>query len=241
MTSSLEKHFFNYIVENHNRKFYELVKPHFFKNSDIQFVYGSIRDFLLENREAPKPSPKQILEIVKLCDKNDIISKEILKSILKHDLDSLDIKNFVEPKLQSWILINRLKTGTVDIVDEARRFDEISDFDEAVDVADKIRGIIEGVSQTNFIDDTDDLGSDFDDPESHYQDSSRYKVKSGFETMDHILGGGWDIQTLNVIMAETNQGKCCISDTYININNGNEKLIKIGSLFSKISKGTHNI
>jgi KaiC/GvpD/RAD55 family RecA-like ATPase len=45
---------------------------------------------------------------------------------------------------------------------------------------------------------------DFDDAEDHVQDSSKYKVKCGFETIDH---GGWDISTLNVIMAQTNGGK----------------------------------
>ena len=62
------------------------------------------------------------------------------------------------------------------------------------------------MSSLSFIQD-DDLGSDFDDAENHIQDSSKFKVRCGFETIDHMLGGGWDIQTLNVIMAETNGGK----------------------------------
>jgi hypothetical protein len=60
------------------------------------------------------------------------------------------------------------------------------------------------MSSTNFVQD-DDMGSDFDD-EDHVQDSSKYKVKCGFETIDHMLSGG-DISTLNVIMAQTNGGK----------------------------------
>jgi hypothetical protein len=44
---------------------------------------------------------------------------------------------------------------------------------------------------TNFVQD-DDMGSDFDDAEDHVQDSSKYKVKCGFETIDHMLSG-WDI------------------------------------------------
>ena len=39
------------------------------------------------------------------------------------------------------------------------------------------------------------------------QDHSAIKVKSGYECIDHILGGGWDISTLNMIMGETNSGK----------------------------------
>jgi replicative DNA helicase len=144
--------------------------------------------------------------MVTLEDKEGVITKEILKSILTENLAEYDEKNFIEPKFNAWVLTNRIKTGTVDIIDETRNFDNISDFDKAIEAADRIRNIVDEMSSTNFVDD-DDLGSDFDEPELHVQDSSRFKVKSGFETLDHILGGGWDIATLNCIMAETNNGK----------------------------------
>ena len=99
------------------------------------------------------------------------------------------------------------------------------------------------MSKTDFVND-DDLGSDFDDPEHHVQDSSRFKIRSGFDTIDHMLGGGWDISTLNVIMAETNNGKCTFLDTEIivrNIKFGNKKTVSIGSIFTKISQGDYDI
>jgi replicative DNA helicase len=143
---------------------------------------------------------------VTLEDKNGIITKDILKSILTVNLDEYDEKNFIEPKFNAWILTNRVKAGTVDIIDETRNIDTISDFEKAIEAADRIKSIVDDMSSTNFVDD-DDMGSDFDEPELHVQDNSRFKVKSGFETLDHILGGGWDISTLNCIMAMTNGGK----------------------------------
>jgi len=204
MTSSLEKVFFNYILKY--KKYFEIVRPYFFRNSDIQFVYGVIRDYMLKNTEAQIPTPRQILDMITLEDKEGVITKEILKSILTDTLKDYDEKNFIEPKFNTWILTNRIKTGTVDIIDETRNFDNISDFDKAIEAADRIRSMVDEMSSTNFVDD-DDLGSDFDEAELHIQDSSRFKVQSGFETLDHILGGGWDIATLNCIMAETNNGK----------------------------------
>ncbi len=59
-----------------------------------------------------------------------------------------------------------------------------------------------------------------------------------------MLGGGWDISTLNVIMAETNNGKCCYYDTKIKVKNKkNDKIIyiDINTLFSKVSKGCDDI
>ena len=204
MTPQLEKVFFNFILKN--KKFFDIVKPYFFRNSEIQFVYGVIRNYIINNNDTQVPSPRQILDMVALEDKEGNITKEILKSILNVDLKEYDEKNFIEPKFNAWILSNRLKTGTVDIIDETRNLDNISDFEKAVEAANRIKSIVNEMSSTNFIQD-DDLGSDFDDAENHVQDSSKFKVKCGFESIDHMLGGGWDISTLNVIMAETNNGK----------------------------------
>jgi replicative DNA helicase len=204
MNSSLEKLFFAYIKEN--KKYFDIVQPHFFRNSQIQFVYNVIRNYILKKTDAGVPSPKQILDMISLEDKEGLITKDILKSILQVNMEEYDEKNFIEPKFHAWILTNRLKTGTVDIIDETRNFDGISDFEKAVEAAGRIKSIVDDMSSTNFIHD-DDMGSDFDDPEVHVQDSSKYKVKTGFQSIDHMLGGGWDIQTLNVLMGMTNAGK----------------------------------
>ena len=203
-TPQLEKVYFNYILNN--KKFFQVVKPFFFRNSEIQFVYGVIRNYMLTGSDPKIPTPRQILDMVSLEDKEGIITKSILKSILQVDLKEYDEKNFIEPQFNGWVLSNRLKTGTVDIIDETRNLDSISNFDKAIEAANKIKFIVDEMSSLNFVQD-DDLGSDFDEPENHVQDSSKHKVKSGFETIDHMLGGGWDIQTLNVVMAETNGGK----------------------------------
>jgi replicative DNA helicase len=204
MTPQLEKVFFNFILKY--RKYFDIVKPYFFRNSEIQFVYGVVRNYIVNSSDTQVPTPRQILDMVNLEDKEGIITKEILKSILQVDLKEYDEKNFIEPKFNAWILSNRLKTGTVDIIDETRNLDTISDFEKAVEAADRIKAIVDEMSSTNFVQD-EDMGADFDDPEQHVQDSSKFKIKSGFETLDHMLGGGWDIQTLNCIMAETNNGK----------------------------------
>ena len=109
MTPQLEKVFLNYILKT--KKYFELVKPYFFRNSEIQFVYGIVREYMLKSSEAATPTPRQILDMVSLEDKDGIITKEILKSILQVDLKEYDEKNFIEPKFNAWVLSNRLKTG----------------------------------------------------------------------------------------------------------------------------------
>jgi len=204
MTISLEKIFFAYILKN--KRYFDIVEPYFFKNSEIQFVYNVLNEYLKKNTEAEIPSPKQILEMIQLEDRDGLITKEILKSLLTVNLTDYDEPNFVLPKLNAWILSNRLKSGTVDIIDETRNLDTINDYEDVILAANKIRTIVDQMSKTDFVND-DDMGADFDDVEMHVQDSSKYKIKSGFDTIDHMLGGGWDISTLNVLMAETNNGK----------------------------------
>lgn len=240
MTAQLEKVFFNYILKN--KKYYSIVKPYFFRNSEIQFVYDVLRNYILNSTENKVPTPRQILDMVTLEDKKGIITKDILKSILKTNLDDYSEKDFILPRFNGWILSNRLKTGTVDVIEETRNLENISDFEQAISSANKIKTIIDEMSSTKFVQD-DDLGSDFDDPQNHVQDSSKYKIPSGFETIDHMLGGGWDIQTLNILMAETNAGKCTFFDTIITIKDKDGNLIKdkIGSIFSRIRKGHNNI
>lgn len=213
MTPQLEKVFFTYILKN--KKYYDIVKPFFFRNSEIQLVYEVIRDYMLESTDDKPPSNRQILDMVNLEDKEGIVTKPILKSILSVDLEEYSEKDFILPKFNGWVLSNRLKVGTVDVIDQTRDLEGIADFDRAAESAEKIKQIVDEMSSTKFIQD-DDLGSDFDDPENHVQDSSKYKVPSGFDSIDHMLGGGWDIQTLNVIMAQTNGGKCFLGNTKLN-------------------------
>ena len=102
MTISLEKIFFAYILTN--KKYFEIVEPFYIKNIEIQFVYNIIRKYMLKNLEADIPTPKQILEMVQLEDKEGIITKEILKAILTTTLKDYDEANFIIPKLNAWIL-----------------------------------------------------------------------------------------------------------------------------------------
>jgi hypothetical protein len=217
MSVSLEKIYFNWILNN--RKFFDIVEPHFFKNTEIKFCYGILRNYFLKDPTVKIPSPKQIWEMVKIEDQSDIITVDILKSILSVKLDEYDETNFIKPKISTWILLSKMKSASVDIIEEVRNFDNINDFEKAVDVAEKIKEMVKDSSSTNFIGDDDDLGSDFDDVESHVQDNSIYKIKTGFDTIDHMLGGGWDISTLNIIMAATNQGKCVTGDSSIKVKN----------------------
>lgn len=232
MTTSLEKVFLNYILQN--KKYFDIVMPFFFRNTEIQFVYGVIKEYVLRNMDTKVPGARQIWDMVNLDDKEGLITKEILKSILTTNLDEYDLANFIEPKFNAWILTNKIKAGAIDIVDETRNLDNISDFEQALESANRIKSIIDEVSSTSFLND-DNMGSDFDDADNHVQDSSKFKVQSGFETIDHMLNGGWDQGSLNILMAETSNGKCFLGSIRISENN-KIKDIEIEKLFEIVKQ-----
>ena len=205
MTIGIEKIFFGYILQN--KKYFYIVEPFYFKNNEIQFVYDILRKYMTAEGDIQLPSPKQILEMVSLEDRDGMITRDILKSILTVNLDEYDELNFILPRFNSWILSNRVKAGTVDIIEQTRNLDAIADFESTMVTVEKIKEIVQEMSSTNFVGDDEDMGSDFDDVEAHVQDSSKFKVKTGFTTLDHMLGGGWDVGTLNILMGETNSGK----------------------------------
>jgi archaellum biogenesis ATPase FlaH len=205
MTVSLEKIFFAWILKH--PKYFTNVEPHYFKNSEIQFVYKVLRKYMLATSVTSVPKPGQIREMIKLDDKDQVITNEILKSLLTTELQSYDEDNFIIPKFKSWIIKENIKMGVGILIDKTRDIEKF-DYDDLVAETNSIKDTITKYADINIDTDQDEsLGSDFDDPECHVQATDQYKIKSGIGTLDHILGGGWDPATLNILMAETNAGK----------------------------------
>ncbi len=204
MNAQLEKVFLNYILKN--KQYFEIVKPYFFKNNEIQFIFKIIQNYVTDGNK-DVPTIRQIFDMVDIEDKSKFITKDIFKTIFKIDLNEYSEEDFILPKLNTWILSNKIKSGSVDIIEETRDLDNIVEFDKIVEQANKIKQIAEQMSSIAFTSDNEDLGSDFDNPENHVQDNHLLKVSSGYSTIDHMLGGGWDVGTLNCLMASTNNGK----------------------------------
>jgi archaellum biogenesis ATPase FlaH len=204
MTVSLERVFIKYILKN--KKHFQTVLPSYFKNPDIEFVYSIIRKWMIKHPDVEVPTPKQLFEMVHLEDNDRKISTDIFKAIFSADLSEYDETNFIKPKFNTWILINRIREGTLNIVDETRSVGDVSEYDQAITIANRLKSIMDDSTKLDF-DQDDDLGSDFDDEEAHSQDHSQTKVKTGFSTLDHVMSGGFDRGTLNLFLGKVNSGK----------------------------------
>lgn len=215
MNAQMEKFFFTWVLE-HPTQFYK-VEPEFFKNEDIQFIYKVVRDEYIIQKEKRTPSPQQIVAMIKLRDPEEKISNNVIKAILKND-NSVHEQTWLEDRFKAWRMSNLIKNNVYISIEKIRNLKEIN-FENVSSVASELKAVYQNLSLLE--DDDEDLGADFDDPENHKQETSKNKIPSGWGNVDLILHGGWDKGTFNVLMGETNVGKCCKSDTYIKIKNKN--------------------
>jgi hypothetical protein len=232
MTISLEKIFFKYILVN--KKYIYKVEPSYFKNPEINMIYNQVHKYMLENTDADMPKPAQIFEMVSLIDKEKKITKRNFKLLIQTDLNEYDEEKFIKPKLKAWILMERISDSSNYLIDKTRDLEngELT-LERVEEIAGSIREEIQKNTTSNF-DDDDDLGSDFENPETHVQDHSTMKVRTDWASVDSMLGGGLDVKTLNILMGQTNSGKCSYN-SYIYIRNkitGDKNKVLINTFFN---------
>ena len=201
MNTNMEKHYFIYILDNSDQ--FSKVEPFFFKNSDIQFVYTVIREEYLRSESHIVPSPQQIYSMVKLADQGKTVNDKVVKLLLQSNNSDIS-EEWLLPRFKGWKIQNQLKGDMLRSIDMIRNIEDVG-YDNVVEIAQKLKGVFNNVLLVD--DDDQDLGSDFDDPESHKQQTSKNFIPTGWPCIDTILGGGWSKSTLNVIMGETNVGK----------------------------------
>ena len=201
MNVGMEKVFFHHILDN-GEQFYK-VEPYFFKNDDIQFIYSIVRNEFIVSKNKNVPSPQQILAMVKLSDTDNSIADNLVKMLLKGDNSQYE-DDWITEKFKAWKISNLTKNNVLKSVELIRGLEEIN-YDNVMDVASKIQQIHNEVSL--IADDDDDLGDDFDDPESHKITDTTKKMSTGWSSIDKIMSGGWDQASMNVLMGETNVGK----------------------------------
>ena len=226
--TNMEKHYFVWVMDHPEQ--FSKVEPYFYKNKDILFIYTVIREEYLKSESRIIPSPQQIYAMVKLADEDNKINTKVIQLLLKSDNSDIS-EEWLLPRFKAWKIQNQLKGDVLKSIDMVRGIEDVN-YDNVSEVASKLKNLFNNIMIVD--DDDDDLGADFDDPENHKQRLSKNTISSGWSSIDNILGGGWSKSTFNVLMGETNVGKCRKSDTYVKIRNkntGEVRKIKIGDLY----------
>jgi replicative DNA helicase len=232
-----ELSFFSYILSNPIQ--IQFVEPSFFKQDEIQFIYKLIHDYYLASKVKRVPSNEQIAEMVKMNDAEGKVSEKALRTILKHQIDTIE-KDWIEDRFRAWKISNAVKERVFKSVELIRGLEDVN-ITNVLGISSELENLYKNLLIIDNVD--EDLGSDFYDPESHKQNISVNKIKSGWTAVDTVLTGGWDNATLNVIMGETNIGKCSNYLSIIKLRNkktGVIKEIKIGDFFNVIKNKNIN-
>ena len=231
VNTNLEKLFFAKILEEPNQFF--KVESKYFENEHIRFVYDIIREYYIKCKDKIVPSHKQVWSMIGLVDTKKIISKEIFKSLYSENTQDIN-DEWLDKKFKAWKSSKYTREKIFESIDIIKNMEEI-DYDNVMNIVSRLKANFSDIDTIS--NDDEDLGGDFDDPDEHKQLISQRKMSSGWSNIDKILGGGWDHATFNLIMGETNVGKCCVSDTYVKIRNKKTKEVKevkIGDLFNQI-------
>lgn len=254
-SSSLEKLFFHYLLENAQHIIN--IPVHYFENEQIRYVYGVVRNHYTNTQNPIVPSPEKIIELVKLDDRTGSkISNDVLKAILDVTLDpyqqSVDDK-WLPDQFKAWMLEHSAKDRVLKSIEILRKLDDknatLSDIESSVE---EIKNVVGEISLLTI---DDNMGLDFDDPAAHAQDTQRTKIPTNWKTVDEILNGGWDLKTLNMFMGQSNVGKsswmcnCAVNAAnsgrnvlYVSCEMSERKLLKrIGSTRLKIPIAEYDV
>jgi replicative DNA helicase len=238
ITPQTELSFFSYILVNPIQ--FQYVETSFFKVDVLQFIYKILHDYYLSSKVKKVPSNEQIIEMVKMNDSENKITDGTLNSILKHQIDTLE-KEWVESRFRAWKISNSVKERVFKSVELIRGLDDVN-ISNVLGISSELENLYKNLLIIDNID--EDLGSDFYDPESHKQNIALNKIRTGWTAIDTVLGGGWDNATLNVIMGETNIGKCHNYLSIIKLRNkttGKVIEMKTGDFFNLIKNKNKNI
>lgn len=198
ITAGTEKLFFKYILDNPSQ--FEKIEPSYFKTGDIKFVYSVIREEFMRSKKVP--SKKQIQAMVKMRSEEHDVSSEVIKKLVNVSLEDYG-EDWVNKKFKAWKLENITKDHVLRSVNYLREVDT-TDYENVKDVAARIKNI---TNEIDLVDDDESLGEDFDDPAAHKQDEEVDKIPTGWNTMNTVLGGGWDYSSLSLLIGETSVGK----------------------------------
>lgn len=202
ITANLEKAFFHHILATPSQ--FKDVESSFFKNEDVKFVYDCVRKDFDAGDGRSVPTLTEIRDIVKMNDKTNRFSNELIKEILKINKAQYR-EEWISEKFKAWKIANIIKNGCTDYIDLIRDLDE-TNYNDVTKACESVRDLVNKATSLNHVDD-DELGSDFDDAESHNQEINATKIPSAFPQIDAMTGGGWDRKALSILIGETNSGK----------------------------------
>ena len=192
----LENIWFKAVIDN--QSYIEATESSYFKNVDFQEAFKVVKSFWKKYQQVP--SKNQVRESAKLLKLEDKLTDSLLESMWSISLNDYDT-DWLQQNTESWIEWKTLEKSAVDSINYIRSTDVTPD--NIKDVINTYKSI---VVDRNKVDFSFDIGLNFKDPEAHKQPTS-LNFSSGYDYIDHCLGGGFSAKCLYVLLGQPKVGK----------------------------------
>jgi archaellum biogenesis ATPase FlaH len=192
-----EKIFFNLSLKK--TKYLEAIKTGFYTSEEIDFISKLANKFYTKYHETP--TKEQMKLLVQRTKAKDKIETSMIDMIYDVNLKEYD-DEWLTSTAESWIKWRNFDISLIDTVEFIKTTEVTPDNTEHIIT--KVKSLINDRNNLTF---NSDLGLDFFDPDAHDQKETD-KVSSGYNFIDHALGGGYDKSgNLIVHVGEQNIGK----------------------------------
>jgi KaiC/GvpD/RAD55 family RecA-like ATPase len=192
----LENIWFRSVIDNST--YIDTVEVGFFSNDSYKEVFKVVKSFWKKYQKIP--TKNQVKESAKLLMIHDILTNDIVESLWSTNLEDYD-NEWLQENTEAWIEWKTLEKSAVDSVNYIKRTQVTPD--NIKDVINTYKSI---VVDRNKIDFSFDIGLNFNDPENHKQYQNR-TFSSGYDYIDHCLGGGFSSRCLYVFLGQPKVGK----------------------------------
>lgn len=192
----LENIWLKAIINNHI--YIEHCRVEFFTDLSLKELFKLIKSFYVKYQEVP--TAEQVKQVIRILKVEDKLTNDQVDTIFDIDLSKYD-EDWLSSNVESWIEWKNLEISAVEAVTYVKTTPVTPD--NVKDVISKFKTII---NERNSIDFSFNMGSSFFDPKAHVQ-APNSTFPSGYNFMDTVLGGGFSIKTLNVLIGQPNIGK----------------------------------
>lgn len=205
-----EQIFWHYILDN--RQYLNTTKPEFFSNEILKELFDIAKDHALRYGEAP--SVDQIIELVKIKGKTDIISTDIIGALYDTKTKSKNYDSkWIDDNVGPWIRIRNLDN----VMRKSIAYMKTTKItaENATEAVEKVRSMLTTETAIDF---DFNMGSDFFDAASHKQ-TRLIRASTGYDFMDICMKGGYWKGSLVGLLGAPKSGKCVVGSSMIRIKN----------------------